>query len=135
MVFKKFHRYYSQYTKTLKTHFPLCKKEFMTPLQEYFVTEWFIMTVGAGGLVGDWHTQKQLYVSRTFSWLVHVKTLLDEDFNNFIKPFINHFEKKNHWSTVQTDCTCVTHFRLPDRPHAPFTLSDAQFYAFTPHLH
>ena len=55
----KFHKYYNQYTKTLRTHFPLCKKEFMTPLQEYFVTEWFIMTVEQE----DWW------------WLAHTKTV------------------------------------------------------------
>ena len=80
----KFQTYYNQHTKTLTTHFPTCNKEFMTPLQEYFVTEWFIMTVElrdswvTGAHKNSWH------VSGTFSWVAYKSTLFEKKFNNFI---------------------------------------------------
>ena len=74
----KFQTYYNQHTKTLTAHFPTCNKEFMTPLQEYFVTEWFIITVE---LRDSWVTgthKNSWHVTCTFSCVVYKSTFLQK---------------------------------------------------------
>ena len=134
----KFHKYYNQYTKTLKTHFPLCKKEFMTPLQEYFVTEWFIMTVEqedwwvTGTHKNSWH------VSCTFSWLMHVNQhfLKKISMISLILSLTIFFSETKSLKCSSDGLHLCDPFSAARQATRPLLFVRCRkFYAFTPHLH
>ena len=80
----KFQTYYNQHTKTLTAHFPACNKEFMTPITGIFC-DWVIHhDCRVEGLVGDWHTQKQL-ACNVYIFLRGVQiNVSSKKINNFI---------------------------------------------------